>query len=169
MIKLTIFFTAFVLSASVNSTPERTPWDKLNEIGEAQLSVAIWDIYRVSLFVEGNQYHPQKPFALKLTYLRPIDKKRLVKETHKQWKKMNLGEPSKQEFWLKRLDELWQDVNVNDELTLYVDQNQHAQFYFNGQLLGHILDPEFSHSFSSIWLSENTTRPSLRQRLLGER
>ena len=61
------------------------------------------------------------------------------------------------------------DVNENDQITLYVDEKFTSAFYYNNTLTGIVEDPEFTRRFAGIWLSENTTRPGMREDLLGIR
>jgi len=42
-----------------------------------------------------------------------------------------------------------------------------VRFYFNGQPIGEIDDPEFTRAFFGIWLDPRTSRPEFRKRLLG--
>jgi hypothetical protein len=49
---------------------------------------------------------------------------------------------------------------------LLIDQGR-SVFYFNQQYIGVINPSEFGQIFLAIWLSENTSEPSLRLELLG--
>jgi hypothetical protein len=73
----------------------------------------------------------------------------------------------RQDQWLARLDELWPDIRESDVLTLEINERNESRFLHNGEVLGLIEDPEFGQEFVDIWLSEDCTRPELREALLG--
>ena len=70
-------------------------------------------------------------------------------------------------IYMKNKIEEDDDVQKGDAITLYVDETGASYFYFNQQYLGVINDPVFSEQFAAIWLSEKTTRPGFRDKLLG--
>jgi hypothetical protein len=43
-----------------------------------------------------------------------------------------------------------------------------VRFFVNGRLGGELRDTEFARFFFGIWLSPQTSEPSLRQALLGQ-
>ncbi len=145
------------------------PWKEMNKLGESKLRVAFWDIYDAELYTTGNAFDQNKPFALKLTYLRDFSKESLVKETKKQLKELNLLNERNNEQWFTRLLEIWVDVEKGDSITLYSNPQREAVFYHNQNYLGKIDDKEFSKRFAAIWLSELTTQPEMRRELLGQR
>lgn len=143
------------------------PWQDMELVGKGKLSVLFWDIYNAELFTESGQYQEaQTPIALKLTYLRDIEKKDLISETIKQWGKVGFNDKTKIETWSSKLEQLWTDVSENDAITLYIDKENCSYFFFNDQELGKIDDPEFSQAFLAIWLSEKTTAPKVRKQLI---
>jgi len=70
--------------------------------------------------------------------------------------------------WLGQLDVLLVDVEKGDRISLYVDENRHSSFYFNGSFLGQIQDESFSRNFSSIWLARNDRFAEFSQELTGQ-
>ncbi|WP_158658117.1 chalcone isomerase family protein [Agarilytica rhodophyticola] len=137
-------------------------------LGEGKLSFAAWDIYHATLYSPDTIFNANKPFALKLTYLRSFKKKHLIKETEKQMRKLSCLD-GKQSYkpWAEQLNRIWPDVEKQDSLTLFVSDQGESWFYFNHHLLGKISDIKFSQCFSGIWLSDKTSRPKLRKKLLG--
>ncbi len=163
-------FPLLVLLAScfAHGNIKPAPWEDMLPVGKSTLRVAIWRIYDAELLSQSGQYKAQQPFALQITYLRTIRKDHLVKETEKQWKKIYDGEKYYKDEWLDQLFDIFPNVKKGDNLTFFVDGENRGSFYFNGKFLGAIDDPNFSKSFSGIWLSEKTTRPRLRKQLIGE-
>ena len=67
---------------------------------------------------------------------------------------------------------IWPDINEGDELIIYVNKAGQSIFYsdisdVSTQELGVIKDEEFGPAFLDIWLSEKTSEPELRVKLLG--
>lgn len=168
IIAIVVSLSCFAASAS--------PLYGLDKQGQGQMNVLFWSVYKAEYFTSSTkltdtrlkQKHSK---ALKLTYLRDIKKDELIDATNDQWQHLDLSLPNK-DLWLKKLANIWPDINENDTLTLLVDENKISHFYLtnNEQYFvkqGEIVDGEFAEAFLSIWLAENTSRPDLRQQLLG--
>jgi len=164
-IALSVLMTCVPLQALAGV--EILPWKSMTKIGEATLRFAVWDIYQARLYCHDDTFAFTQPYVLEITYLRNFSKRQLLKETDKQLKKLELNRHTDFQSWMSRLGDIWPDVRKNDTLALHVDAHLHARFYFNHRYIGTVEDPEFSRSFSSIWLAENATRPTIRMKLLG--
>lgn len=142
--------------------------DGLALVGEAQLDVFVWSVYRSRLFAPEGEYAPQsRPLRLEITYLRDISAEQLVRRTEKEWRHLGLEHPQ-QDRWLETLRSLWPDVSTDDTLVIELNVQEQSHFYFNGQSIGRIEHPDFGEQFLAIWLSPQTSRPALRRALLGE-
>ena len=140
----------------------------LQYVGQGKMSWLFIDIYKASLFSEDGKYQPrQYPQALTIRYQRNISKKELLKATRQEWQKLSVDENLYRE-WLHKLSKLWPEIKEGDSLTFLVSSNGHGDFYHNDNWLGRIDNPEFSDAFLSIWLSEHTSEPGLRRKLIGE-
>ena len=62
---------------------------------------------------------------------------------------------------------MWPNIVNGDSLALLI-QNDKSTFYFNDRHLGVIEDANFGQLFIDIWLSQNTSQPTLRIELLGD-
>ncbi len=162
-----IFFLLTALTFSWAHGSEHAT-SHLTLVGDGVMKFAIWDIYEARLYSETDMFDPTKEYALELVYLKTIKKSRLVKETQTQLKGLDLDQHPNYSTWITDLDIIWQDVTKNDSITLRVTQDKTSEFYFNDTLIGEIDDPDFSLAFSSIWLSPKTSRPKLRNKLLGK-
>ncbi len=70
--------------------------------------------------------------------------------------------------WFDLMSDIIPDVNPDTELLGIADADQNTIFLRNGESIGRINEPAFTRAFFDIWLSEATSAPALRQRLLGE-
>lgn len=138
-------------------------------VGEAKLEVLFWSIYRSRLYCPDGFYEPGvRPLRLEIEYLRDIRSKDLVKRTGKEWARLGVTDPAREE-WLATLGTLWPDVSKNDVLAVELDEDGRATFFHNQRRLGSIEDPDFGQRFVDIWLSPDTSRPELRLALTGKR
>ena len=136
-------------------------------VGEARLKVLLWKVYDSALYTPSGRWLGAGPYQLSLTYLRDIPVEQLIKETRKAWDEQNRVHPE-QENWLQALAEMWPDISAGDNLVFGVGAEDQNQFWFNGQSIGGIDHPDFAAFFGGIWLSEDSPRPALRARLIGE-
>ena len=136
-------------------------------VGEARLKVLLWKVYDSALYTPSGRWLGGGPYQLSLTYLRDIPVEQLIKETRKAWDEQNRMHPE-QENWLRALAEMWPDISAGDNLVFGVGADDQNQFWFNGQSIGGIDHPDFAAFFGGIWLSEDSPRPALRARLIGE-
>ena len=136
-------------------------------VGEARLKVLLWKVYDSALYTPSGRWLGAGPYQLSLTYLRDIPVEQLIKETRKAWDEQNRVHPE-QENWLQALAEMWPDISAGDNLVFGVGVDDQNQFWFNGRSIGGVDHPDFSAFFGGIWLSEDSPRPALRARLIGE-
>ena len=137
------------------------------QVGEARLKVLLWKVYDSALHTPSGRWLGAGPYQLSLTYLRDIPVEQLIKETRKAWDEQNRVHPE-QENWLQALAAMWPDISAGDNLVFGVGADDQNQFWFNGQSIGGIDHPDFAAFFGGIWLSEDSPRPALRARLIGE-
>lgn len=137
-------------------------------VGEARLKVLFWSVYDSSLFSEDGRYtEGQRPLRLEIQYLRDIEASDLLQNTESEWEGLP-GIPAASSEWLQELALIWPDVKKNDVLAFEVDNEGAGEFFLNDEPLGGVDDSDFSSYFLDIWLSPETSRPKLRQALIGE-
>ena len=111
----------------------------------------------------------QSTFALELTYLRSLSGKAIAQRSLSEMRRIGSVRSDTGERWLQTMTSVFPDVQTGDRLTGLHLPNQGARFWLNGQARPEVQDPEFSCLFFGIWLSDNTSEPSLRAALLGRR
>ncbi|MFC4700365.1 chalcone isomerase family protein [Glaciecola siphonariae] len=136
-------------------------------VGEARLEIMFWDIYDAKLIAPNGDFHPEKPFALALTYLREFEGKNIASRSIDEMRDQGMKDEVKLAKWFEKMQQVFPNVDEGQTLTGIVDDKQHSHFYFNDNKMGTIEDPEFTKWFFNIWLSEDTSQPKLRQKLLG--
>ena len=138
-------------------------------VGEGRLKFFAWDVYDATLFAENGTWNPEQPFALRLSYLRDIDAKKIVDQSIKEIRKQGFNDEIRLASWHSQMSDIFPMVSDGTELIGIMKDDNHSVFY-NGEIyLGVIKDPEFSHYFFNIWLGEETSVADLRQNLIGQR
>ncbi|WP_371194193.1 chalcone isomerase family protein [Glaciecola sp. SC05] len=159
LIKALMFSTSAVAVSTYIENPK--------PVGEARLEVMFWDIYDAKLIAADGNFHPQKPFALSLTYLREFEGKNIASRSIDEMRDQGMRDEVKLAKWFEKMQQVFPNVDEGQTLTGVVDDKQHSHFYFNDSKVGTIEDPEFTQWFFNIWLSENTSQPKMREKLLG--
>jgi hypothetical protein len=163
---LLVMFVGSLPSSPQAIAGETTPQLSQHLIGQASLSWFFRPIYEAWLYADTEDfvYPPSSAYTFMLEYKLPLKQQQIVKETLRQWEKQQV---EVQPAWVELLDTLIPDVRSGDRLALQVDAEQRAQLLYNERSVGQIDDPDFVRAFAGIWLAETTTRPDLRQQLLG--
>ena len=165
---LAILLFTLPLAATAQQAPATQP-SAMQMVGEARLKVLFWSVYDSRLYTADGDYQAgERPVRLDIQYLINIDSDDLVARTASEWEAQQRSH-ERQEQWLQVLAGLWPDVSENDTISLEIQEDNRAVFYRNGELLGSLDDPDFGQYFLDIWLSPQTTRPQMRERLLGLR
>ena len=141
--------------------------DKPQKVGEARLSVLFWDIYDAELLAPQGKFNKQGPFALSLKYLRDFEGDDIASRSVDEMRKLGMTDEIKLAKWYQKMQQLFPDVKEGQTITGVVDAQQVSHFFIDEQRLGQVNDTEFSKWFFNIWLSEKTSEPKMRAKLLG--
>ena len=71
-------------------------------------------------------------------------------------------------FWKRILDKGIVDMNAGEVASVSFTNEGKVTFYLDDRPPVSFKAPKFAKGFSSIWLGKNTSRPRLRQKLLGK-
>lgn len=105
-------------------------------------------------------------FVLELTYARRLDGKGIAQASRDEIERLGFGSDAQRARWHEQMLRLFPDVERGRRLAGVNLPGAGARFYFEGQLLGSIDDPDFARAFFAIWLDERTRAPKLRESLL---
>lgn len=140
----------------------------LKQVGKSSLRVMVFKVFDSALFTATGEWRdPKTSFRYELTYARNISGNALANQTTKEWSHLGFTD-KRQASWVKYLEMIWPDVSKGDTITFDVDAAGVSRFYFNGEWLGAIEDPDFAPIFIAIWLSPETSRPAHREGLLAD-
>lgn len=150
-----------------HAVPANIQLDDLKPVGEASLRILWFDVYDATLFNLTGAYEEssEKPMALELIYQRNIQSKKLVAETKNQLEGKITDDVLNSS--LEQLLMLWPDINKQDSLTFYLENENVGHFYHNSNYLGQINEPGFAKAFIDIWIGEDCQYPQLAMQLKG--
>lgn len=138
-------------------------------VGNAELSILFWDIYKAKLFSSNGEFVGIKgPLKLEITYLIDIKGEDLAVETAKQWQEMGINN-NDDDSWLSALHSIFPDLKENDRLAIQLNANGDGLLFHNETLLYEFPPSQQLHNFLAIWLSKDSTRPKLMAKLTGQR
>jgi hypothetical protein len=136
--------------------------------GTTTFSILFWDLYQSTLYSTSGRYplsSKSESLIFHINYLADISSEDLIIRTIEQWRHLGIEE-NRYRHYVDDLKKLWPNITDGDSLALLIRNNK-SDFYFNDFYIGTIDDPNFGQLFIDIWLSKNTSQPTLRAELLG--
>jgi Chalcone isomerase-like len=106
-------------------------------------------------------------FALELEYLRDFSRADIAKRSLKEMRLRRPLPADKATRWEQQLRDAIPGVRQGDRITGLHRPGEGVSFQLNGGPFKSILDPELAQLFFGIWLSESTSEPALRRKLLS--
>lgn len=108
------------------------------------------------------------PLALALTYARSLSGKEIAKRSLVEMRRQGDISPANAEKWLADMEAAFPDVKEGDRISgVIAEPGGPIQFFVNGKPGRKVTDAAFAKLFIGIWLSPQTSEPTLRQTLLG--
>lgn len=136
-------------------------------IGSATLTFIGLKIYDGYYYSANKRYSPQEPFALVLSYHRNLRGEAIANRSIDEIERLDIGSPAQRERWCTIMKGMFPDVHPGDVVTGVNVPGGATQFFRNGKPIGSVDDPAFGAAFFAIWFDPRTSRPELRERLLG--
>ena len=161
-----LVFVFFSIVVQGNSLERLGRWD-LILVGESRLSFLFWDVYDASLYASDGIYHPDKPFALSLRYLRDFSGSDIAGRSIEEIRQQGLSDTLILNLRREQFKATFLDVVAGDEIIGIHGSFEGASFFLNGALIGNIPNTTLSRRFFDIWLSEKTSEPEMRELLIG--
>ena len=136
-------------------------------VGNYQFSKFFFHVYDATLFAPRGRYHPSVPAALQLRYQMKIKGKDIASRTVDEMRRNGISDEAALARWEEEILRLMPDVSPGTVLTGIRYADGSMQFFDNQTPLGKVGDPAFGAAFFDIWLSPQTSEPSMRRALLG--
>lgn len=137
------------------------------KVGEGRLTYLFWDVYDATLYAPEGDLKKDGAFALKLSYLRPLEGKKIADQSIEEIRAQGITDEVKLAAWHSQMRKIFPDVEEGVSLTGVKTKTGETIFYKDSAEIGRIKDPMFSEAFFNIWLDKTTRAPDLRRKLLG--
>jgi hypothetical protein len=127
-----------------------------------------FDIYHAKLFMDKDCIYPQCDLVLELKYDADFEGTDIVKRSIEEIDSQKHLEEKVKNNYTEILNNIFPNINKGDIIKGKMIKER-SQFYLNNKFIGQIDDPTLTRYFFDIWLSPQTTEPTMRQALLSER
>ena len=166
---LLVVLLATSIPASAQTSAVESTLDSPQLIGEGRLKVLFWNVYDAALYSDTGTYDNDEPIALELTYLRAVKGKKILDTTMDEIRRLATTDTSDERLqkWRQQLSSTFPDMKAGMTITGVRTSEGFTEIYVGDEKKGIIDDPAFTDNFFAIWLSEKTSEPGLRKKLLG--
>ncbi len=157
------------LSASAEGLPEIIARDVtgLSLRGEAVMRFFGLKVYDVRLWTQMKAFSHADPFAIELVYDMTLNGKDIAERSVKEMRAQGISDETKLRRWGDEMTKIFPDIKKGDALIGVSLPGKEARFYNREKLIATVADPEFAKAFFDIWVSEKSSEPKLRLKLLG--
>jgi hypothetical protein len=139
----------------------------LTRRGEAVMRFFGLKVYDIRLWTPDRPHRDDEVFALELVYDLGLKGAEIAKRSADEMRKIGYTDETKLKRWTEAMTKIFPDVKQGDTLVGVSVPGKEARFYSREKFIAAVPDPEFAKAFFGIWLSEKTSEPRLRERLLG--
>ena len=157
------------LSIQAQALPELVTRDLMGLAmrGEATMRFFGLKVYDVRLWTQMKPFTHADPFAIELVYDMNLNGKDIADRSVKEMRSQGYNDESKLKRWGEEMAKIFPDIKKGDALIGISIPGKEARFYSREKLIAAVPDPEFAKAFFDIWLSEKSSEPKLRLKLLG--
>lgn len=135
-------------------------------LGQGTLRRLFLTIYNATLWTDAKEWSMQRPFALSMKYHFNVESGELVDSTVDELQQLHVPDNTLK-LYKVQLEKIYPDIQEGDTLTALYLPEKGIRFFHNDRFTGAISDDAFANAFFMIWLSPETSEPSLRRALLG--
>lgn len=165
---LIIVFTLFSPIILANSVSLNKWLEKPLAVGKtAKMTFLFWDVYDITLYADNGKYIPNKPFILKLTYLRDLKGEDIAKRSVEEITQQGFNDTNTLSLWLNKMQVIFPNVMEGDSLYGVRNKEGFSEFYHNEKFVGVVKDRNFTVHFFDIWLGVKTSEPKMRKLILN--
>jgi hypothetical protein len=139
----------------------------LTPFGEGTMRFLGFKVYDVRLWTAMKSFTHTAPFALELIYDLSLSGRDIAERSVKEMRDQGHNDEAKLKRWGEEMAKIFPDVRQGDTLVGVSVPGKEARFYTREKFIASVADPEFARAFFDIWLSDKTSAPAVRTRLLG--
>lgn len=124
-------------------------------------------VYDVRLWSAMRAFTHTDPFALELVYDMSFSGRDIAERSVQEMRGQGHVDEAKLKRWGEEMARIFPDIKKGDTLIGVSIPGKEARFYNRDKFIASVTDPEFARAFFDIWLSEKTSAPAVRAKLLG--
>ena len=144
-----------------------TAAQSLSAQGGGEMTFLGLSVYDGWYWGPGHGWTLDAPFVIDRHYRRSLAGARIAERSVSEIEKLGIGSAEQWARWGEAMRRIFPDVVDGDRVTGLFLPPGIVRYFFNGKLIGEIVDPQFARAFFGIWLDPKTSRPELRQKMLG--
>lgn len=172
---MAFFVLLFLMTAGAVAAPYATVPAAVKQsipdaqkVGSGRMKYLAWDVYDATLYASKGKYTPGKPMALSLRYFRKLKGRDIADRSVQEMRNQGFDDEKNLADWYKQMARVFPNVVSGTVLTGIMSDDGKTIFLKNGKPIGTFNNPEFGKHFFDIWLSEKTSTPDVRKKLLGK-
>jgi len=139
----------------------------LTPFGEGTMRFFGLKVYDVRLWTAMKAFTHLDPFALELIYDLSLSGRDIAERSIKEMRGQGHRDEAKLKRWGEDMAMIFPDIRQGDTLVGVSIPGKEVRFYTREKFIAAIADPEFARAFFDIWLSEKTSEPRVRSKLLN--
>ena len=139
----------------------------LTRQGEGTMRFFGLKVYDVRLWTAAGKFSYAEPFALELVYDMSLKGRDIAERSVKEMRGQGYSDEAKLARWGEEMAKVFPDIKSGETLIGVSMPGKEARFYSRDKFIAAVPDPEFAKAFFDIWLSEKTSAPGVRGKLLG--
>ncbi len=139
----------------------------LTPFGEGTMRFFGLKVYDVRLWTAMKSFAHTDPFALELVYDLSLNGRDIAERSIEEMRRQGHSDEARLKRWGDEMARIFPDVRQGDTLVGVSVPGKGARFYTRDKFIAAVADPEFARAFFDIWLSEKTSAPRVRRKLLN--
>ena len=164
---LAAMFLALPCSAQALPAPVIAEHPGLSARGEGVMRFFGFKVYDVRLWTMMKPFAPGDTFALELVYDMALNGRDIAERSVQEMRGQGHRDETKLKRWGEAMAKIFPDIKKGDSLIGVSIPGKEARFYTREKFIATVPDPEFAQAFFDIWLSEKTSAPAARGKLLA--
>lgn len=161
-----IIILSFAIPINAFSSETNKPIYGFELVGKGKLKFMFWNIYESQLSAPKGEYKEGGQFSLNIKYLMSFKGEDIAERSILEIKKQGYNNSKQLSKWKNFMKNIFPDVENGSVLEgVFIDGT--TTFYHDDRKIAEITDREFGEKFFDIWLSNKTSQPRLRKKLLG--
>ena len=138
-------------------------------VGEARLKVVFFKIYDAQLFAPQGRYSPYDPYCLRLTYLIDAKKNRIISQTVKEMRRMEVASAEQIDRWIPKMEAAFISMAKGSQADFIHTPDGRLTLVANNVVISVIDDTALAKAIMDIWLGPKVRSRDFQNSLMGRK